>query len=349
MVSGARKTRTRNVAPSEHESTSSVTGPVGAAAGPPTLRPAVTDAVEGYRPNAVSDVVWARIERFVTDAVADMPGLSAAKARTFATVLTRHTGWCWQTCGHPLDRDIVLSPAVIAESIERLEGFTDASRRTFRSRLLAMSDQLTRAGSGRTVLPPISRSLQSAPYSAREVVGLRAWAGMLPTQHQRVNVAIGLALGLGAGLRKQEITGLRAADVMVDDLGVIVSTGGGHPRQVPVLSEWANVVADVAGSALRPEQFLFRPRRTAELDRNAFGNLLRRTKPPIPLTTHRMRATWIVGHLAAGIPATTLVTAAGMESTDALRLYLPFIPELNTRDYRVRLMHGHDLFRAGAS
>lgn len=346
MVTGARKTRTRNVAPCPHDS-SGVAPSVADCSS--SSAAAVTGPIGGFRATGASDAVWARIEEFVTDAVAEVPDLSAAKARTYATVLARHTGWCWQTCGYPLDRNIVLAPAVIAESIERLEGFTDASRRTFRSRLLAMSDVLTSQGSGRTVLPPISRSLQSAPYTAREVATLRAWAGMLPTQHQRVNVTIGLALGLGAGLRMHEITALRAGDVTIDDLGVVVDTGGSHARQVPVLAEWADVIADLAGAALRAEQFLFRPRRTAVADRNAFANLLRRTKPPVSLTTHRMRATWIVGHLAAGIPATTLVVAAGLESTDALRLYLPFIPELNTRDYRVRLMHGHDLFGTGAS
>lgn len=310
----------------------------------PDARGGVSEKIDQYQPQAITPFVWGKIDTFVRDAVGDVPGLTDAKAQTYATVLTRHAAWCWQTCAYPLERDIILAPAVIAESIERLDGFTDASRRTFRSRLLAMSDALTTKGTGRAKMPLISRSLQSAPYTATEVATLRSWAGYLGTDYRRVNCMMALALGLGAGLTRSEVGHLRASDVLVDDIGVMLSIGGTRPRQVPMLTEWAPIVGDLAGAIMRKQQYLLGPRVTDRDSKNLIANLLRHTKPPVPLTTHRMRATWIVGHLAAGIPATTLAKAAGLENTAALRLYLPFIPELDQREYRIRLHRGQNLF-----
>lgn len=309
----------------------------------------MNDIVSGYQPLVTSEFVWAKIEDFVKTAILDIPDLTPDKARRYTTILNRHVTWCWQTCGYPLERDTICNPAVIAESVERTcSHMTDASKRTMRSNLLAMSDALTSYGSGRVAMPTISRSKASAPYTAREVAALRFWASTLSTDHQRINMTLALALGLGAGLRLNEIGDLRARDVTVDDLGVLLTVGGDHPRQVPVLTEWQNLVGALASSMLRKDQHLYRPKASDRSGKTLLQHILSNCpKPPHRLTTHRMRATWIVGHLAAGIPATTIARAAGLESTDALRLYLPFIPELDEKQYRVRLIHGHNLFGEG--
>lgn len=315
----------------------------------PTDRPTtvVSDVLDKYRPSEVNDLVWDNIKQFVRDRVSAIPGLDEAKAKRYVTTFTKHMVWCWQTGGYPLDVEVVLAPGVISESMERLRGsVTDASLRTFRSTLMAMSDALTTGGTARAVMPPISRSLASAPYTADEVATLRRWARALKTDFQRVNLSVGLALGLGAGLRASELVGVRARDVTVDGEGVLLSIGGDNPREVPVLAAWERDVADLARAAMRKDQFLIRPRRGTAATSRMFSNLLRRCKTPLPLTTHRMRATWMVGHLAAAVPATTLAKAAGLENTEALRLYLPFVPELDTRQVRSRLRQGMALYAA---
>ena len=306
------------------------------------------EIVEGYEPRQASDFVWERIEAFVKDAVRDVPNIDAAKASRYVSILTRHVQWTWQTCGYPLERAYVFAPAVIGESIEQTcAGMTDASKRTFRSNLRAMADALTDRGQQKSFLPPIPRTKASAPYTAPEVARLRTWASSLSTQHRRVSMTTVLGLGLGAGLKSSEIAALEAGDVVVDEYGVLLAVRGEAPREVPMLTEWSELIAALAGATMRRDQKLVLPRRQSAFNRHALNNLIAQCAPPVPLTTHRMRATWIVGHLAAGIPATTLARAAGLASTDALRLYLPFIPELDQREYRVRLIHGRDLFDEG--
>lgn len=315
---------------------------------PPTpaqRRVTVDEIVREYEPRQASDFVWDRIEAFVKEAVQDIPNIDAAKASRYVSILTRHVQWTWQTCGYPLERSYVFAPAVIGESIEQTcAGLTDASKRTFRSNLLAMADALTDRGQQKSVLPPIPRTKASAPYTAREVARLRTWASSLSTQHRRVTMTTVLGLGLGAGLKSSEIAGFEAGDVTVDEYGVLLSVRGDSPREVPMLTEWSELIAALSSATMRRDQKLVMPRREAAFSRHALNNLIAQCDPPVPLTTHRMRATWIVGHLAVGIPATTLAKAAGLASTDALRLYLPFIPELDQREYRVRLIHGRDLF-----
>lgn len=77
---------------------------------------------------------------------------------------------------------------------------------------------------------------------------------------------------------------------------------------------------------------------------HAFSNFLPRLRVPVPLTTERMCSTGIVGHLVASVPATTLAKAAELKNTAALRLYLPFIPELDQTEYRSKMAQGQNLF-----
>jgi len=47
--------------------------------------------------------------------------------------------------------------------------------------------------------------------------------------------------------------------------------------------------------------------------------------------TQRLRATWIVRHLAAGTPVVELMQAAGVESLEAFTRYVKFVPRVSRR------------------
>lgn len=51
----------------------------------------------------------------------------------------------------------------------------------------------------------------------------------------------------------------------------------------------------------------------------------------------RLRATWLVRHLAAGTPMKALMQAAGVSKFENLARYLQYIPELDTQQYRALL------------
>ncbi|TMR40618.1 hypothetical protein [Actinomadura geliboluensis] len=158
-----------------------------------------------------------------------------------------------------------------------------------------------------------------------------------------------LALGLGCGLESGEIIPLRAADVRTGptadsptadtnlvpvaaaDDQVVVAVRGRRARLVVCRRAWERVLADRAEHALRiggePGGYLFRAN-AAVRGGNIVTNFLARTHaaPGVaPLKTSRLRATWLVGLIDAGVPLTVIVSAAGLDTLHSLTRLLPFV------------------------
>jgi hypothetical protein len=54
--------------------------------------------------------------------------------------------------------------------------------------------------------------------------------------------------------------------------------------------------------------------------------------PPVWFSARSLRNTWLVAHLTAGTPVPTLLDAAGIESIEALKAYLPYVSVLGGLD-----------------
>ena len=272
---------------------------------------------------------------FTLAAVADTVNALPYDTADLNSAATRLVSWCWETAGFPLERHIVFHRDTIARFISvGCPGLKAASRGNLRSQLLRMSEILSQPAPRRLkALPP---SDPSAPYSAEELVSLRSWASGQSTAGRRANAAVLLALGAGAGLSASEIGELRVADIQVDELGVVVNVTGSRARSVPVLREWEeSLVARVA--SLDPEQFAFRENHRTFYP-NLISNFVDRGNPSrVRLTTQRLRATWIVGHLEAGTPVAVLMKAAGVESLEAFTRYIQFVAPWEFTDYRSML------------
>jgi len=281
---------------------------------------------------------WALIEDFVRAAVADCEQKTPYAAANLLTVCSQHVRWCTQVAGQPLAREVVFHREVIEEYIHRgISGVTPATRGNRRSLLLRMSELLLppQARTARLVaLPPAS---PSAPYTPTELSLLKAWADGQNTEFRCVNANLLLALGLGAGLAARELQEIRPADITCDDDGVLLTVTGPRARVVPVLAEWESVLRDVAIAAVRQDGYLFRPRRTHSYPNAITGFVAETVGKQVPVSTHRMRATWIVGHLSAGVPVPALVDAAGVGSLEALTRYLRFVPPLDISATRSEL------------
>ena len=114
-----------------------------------------------------------------------------------------------------------------------------------------------------------------------------------------------------------EVEGLVLVDVVGDDV-----------RTVPVHHEWADaVLAFARESGPRP---YFRPERTriTRGDVLAFIDRCTDKDEDAKFTIRRLRVTWIVGHLAAGVPIGVLARAAGVGAGHITK-YLRFVPEPN--------------------
>lgn len=292
------------------------------------------EIVELYDP-AIPPAHWQQIETFVKAAVNDCHDMPRYAARGLMGTVTRYIHWCWRDAGLPLERDVVFRKDVIADYISRgCVGLAVSSRGTYRSRLFAVSDRLASPTSRTPLIPPVGRADPLTPYSPAEVTLLRHWASGQATTYRSANATLLLCLGLGAGLSLSEMTGIRASDVLTDEDGVVLQIQTGRVRSVPVRRDWEGPLADIARSAIRPSQYVLKPTRKVEFHPNLVSDFVRKSPPPVPVTPQRMRASWIVGHLVAGVPVPTVVQAAGLETYDSLRRYLPHIPSLDSDETR---------------
>ena len=258
---------------------------------------------------------------------------SPRRARTLLNAVTQMAVWADAT-GLPLDAAVVLRPSTIDRFV--VEGCRELSKGTktnYRTQLRAVGRRVLSAD----LFPPrpvtLPRTEQERPYEVSEVAATLAWARSLPTTRMQRNLSALLGLGLGAGLVSQEMTQLIGEDVVRDSEGVFIRVGGAKARQVPVVRGWEDVVADLAAESGRRPFFL--PDRT-EIRRYHIVNFIEGCHRPNggpQLSVERLRITWIVNHLTAGIPVQVVARAAGVQPAQ-LTKYFTFVSPLGDTEAR---------------
>lgn len=294
----------------------------------------------GAHGSRIPDEYWARIRPFVASAIADMGFSTTHSAKNYFTVCTRFVDWSNRTSGQPLEREQIFVPENIDNFVIRGCGdLALSTRATYRSRLLQMSDKLL----VRPYRSPYAPSMgtfgnASEPFTDDEVRRLKVWALRQHTQYRCVNATVLLGLGLGAGLATAEIIAVTAGDIAIDEDGVVIRVGGKRPRQVPMRCEWEFAIVPLASSAIRPSLFLFGSKRRVEHNANLVNAFLEdASAPPVRLTPQRMRATWIVFHLANRVPPNAIAVAAGLSKVEGLARFAPFVPEVDEATIRTWL------------
>ncbi|MHB8220590.1 MAG: hypothetical protein ACYDHU_09775 [Acidimicrobiales bacterium] len=277
---------------------------------------------------------WAVIGTFVRSAVTEAEAHTPYRPHSLLSTVSRHVLWCWQTAGLELDRGVVFDRLVIEEYIVKgCPTLTPSSRGNRRSRLLRVAETLLGPEGSPARLTPLPPSDPVRPYSASEMTALRSWAQGQATPTRRRDAATLLALGAGAGLAAEDITGLTAGMVAVDEEGVLLAVPGRRARLVPVLADWEPPIVDAA-RAIPPERLLFCEGRTTTC-RSFASNFVDKTAGVgIKPQTQRLRATWIVHHLAARTPVVPFMAAAGVGSLEALTRYLRFVPGMDPAEAR---------------
>lgn len=83
---------------------------------------------------------WKVIGEFVRNAVSEAQPHTPYEVRELLTITARHTLYCWQTLGLPLERVVVFQRGVIAEYIDRdCPNLTPGSRGTRRAQLFSLA------------------------------------------------------------------------------------------------------------------------------------------------------------------------------------------------------------------
>jgi hypothetical protein len=72
------------------------------------------------------------------------------------------------------------------------------------------------------------------------------------------------------------------------------------------------------------DSYAFRENHTANYPNLISSFVVRSSSMRVRPTSQRLRATWIVHHLSAGVPVATLMRAAGVESLEAFTRYVRF-------------------------
>lgn len=290
------------------------------------------------RTPAIPPEEFEHVRGFVEEvhAALEAAGVSYAEGDVYRAV-GRLAYWCWLR-GIPLDADVVLDDATISRWMATgLRELAIATRRNYRAIARTAGRVLADPRTLPVKVPSVPTPRAEWPYTSREIGVLTVWAAGQRTAYARHNAVAMVALGLGCGLRAHEFLTLRGRDVTVDDAGVMVTvTAGQWPRTVPVLARWEAEVADLAAE-VDPGAYLFRPDR--EVSRpNSVHVFLRDANPPeCGVSLNRMRVTWIVGHLTAGVPLAALLQAAGIVSVTSLERYARYLTDPSRDEVRAAL------------
>ncbi|WP_157155909.1 hypothetical protein [Diaminobutyricimonas sp. LJ205] len=175
----------------------------------------------------------------------------------------------------------------------------------------------------------IPRSAPTAPYTEAEIASLYSWANTQTTPNRCRNALALLCLGLGAGLATRELLDVRTSDISLDGsstrLSASVVVWRDRPRVVPIWSDWVRCLETVA-TALEPDDWFFRPGRSSTTP-GQVTDFLTRSRTTLDVRPTRMRATWLVQHLAAGTPASDLLAISGLKHYSALDKSVQFLPD----------------------
>lgn len=250
------------------------------------------------------------IEQFVHDAV-ERTGPLSRDAPMFASRIAMLLSWCHGQ-GLELVPEVVLHPDTIDRFVVHgCAHLTPGSRSNYRS-------VLHRVGAGwlgGDAYPPrrlpLAASNPVEPYSEPEERALLSWVRGLSTLPMRDGALVVVSLGLGAGLTSAEMTRLQATAAVSTATGLVLQVGGARSRRIPIVARWEPLVRESIARA--DGGLVFRPDRmvVAGSHVSRFVDRLPRGDAP-KLSTQRLRATWMVRHLEAGVPIDALASAAGV-------------------------------------
>ena len=298
----------------------------------------VSSVINRFSPKDVPGDVWQRVEPVVKEAVTKVDFTDAELARKSLSIVGQLALWA-DRIGHGVDAESLFTPELIDRFItEGCLHLSDGTRLNYRSQLWRVGTAVV----GHKLFPPRSVPLQAseswAPYSPAEITELVSWSRGLSTESMRRDSWALLALGLGTGMRSEEISRTVGTDVREEDGIVLVDvlgSGGTVSRVVPVHRHWATEVLEVARES--GERPFFQPDRN-RIHRNLILGFIRRcsTDDEPKFKVHRLRITWIVGHLSAGTHLVALEQASGVRASQLVR-YLKFATPPEAPQARVLL------------
>ncbi len=310
-----------------------------------SLLPAkVQEAIAEYRPAALSAERWEILGPLCRRLIASYAPVTAGVARSSATSIAAFVAWI-QT--RPGRADVGGSVAVEELQTAGLldvyltelaaSGTPDPSLATYRSVLRRTLKALDPSPPAAIAYQPIA-----GPYSAAECAAYVRLARNQPTSPRRRELSTIVGLGLGAGLDGKDLravcpTDFSDATLPDGTLVLLVQVRGGRPRTVPVRALYADLVREALALHASDRRGSNTPLLGVKPTRKsitspAIRDAVTATDDSVDIAVNRLRATWLVACLAAGIPLGPLLHAAGLRSARTLTDLLAYCPAPNPGD-----------------
>lgn len=290
-----------------------------------------------YSPQVVNQQRWCtEIRPFVLPLLRKLSYASLGTLKRSTRELLRIVEWSLDE-GMALDIDVILDP----DTVER---FTQVGMRgvrsagTYRSVLRSLGPLLTTTAPWSPPTKPVNRRGIAPPYTPSQIAMLRNDVRHQASEERRRAGRALLALGLGAGLDGRWSTKVRAADLIQTETALVVKVGDPASRSVPVLAAWESELETLA--ALAGDEPLVGPTRKGKNAANAYTSMVQVSDNTPRLNAGRLRATWLVHHIAAGTRLPELAHAAGLVTVTVLSDLMEFVPLLPEPEINLLLRDG---------
>jgi hypothetical protein len=210
----------------------------------------------------------------------------------------------------------LLTEVIEAFCLQGLHGRTTSTQGTYRSVLRQLA-----AVAKPKAATPFAASPASLPYTTAERTELWSWCGSFRLPWRRNAGLVLLGLGIGAGLRPQEIVSVRGDDVIVTACGVCLVVAGPKPRTVAVRAPYASFLSGAGRGAGRAH--LFHPGGADRSYHNFVNDFCRLVATPgAPrLSSLRCRSSFICDQLGSGRALETVLEESGIAEVESLLRY----------------------------
>lgn len=265
------------------------------------------------KPQRLDPAIWEVIQDFTREVIAEvMTKDPTFNLESIKSVTVHHITYCYRH-GVALNRQDIFNENTITRHYDH--DFT-GSRRTlvsYRATARRIAAIINNSYIPRRAAIPRD-DLVAKPYSAQELDRLHDWAESAGTDNMRTNRWRVLALAGGAGLRAREIKGLRWKDIEQHGTETFINL---PDRFTPVSELYEEELYDRG----EPNEYVVFPRRTRRETSLHTMMFEKRDNSGIAIDTRRMRSTWIVGLMRAGLNEKLICRVAGLSSLNNWDVY----------------------------
>lgn len=306
------------------------------------LAPEVREAIEKYRPVALSETQWAALRDLVLRLVVGYRPPSPVSTRNVATIVVSFLTWVWDLPDRP-------DPAAPPTPEELLSAPLEEA--FIRRRVDDPGAPTGSVGTERSVLRRCLRSLDAdavdvvlnhtpvaPPYTPDQCEQFAMVALAQNTVARERNACYLIGLSLGAGLAPEDYRAVRCADITEQHTTdgttylTVTVTRAGASRTVPIRSAYEPLVrrALELSTDLPSDALVLGGKATKRNVTESARREILTARGPLDLEVNRLRTTWLFALMNAQVPLRELLQMAGLRSPRTLTNLLPLCPAPNT-------------------